>query len=609
MSVTPPLAFGLRLTFALAVCALIGGLAATRAAAEPPPEMMNYQGQLTDTSGTPITTPQTVFFSLWKNGDEATADSGTELFRESATVTPSATGVFAHQIGTGTLEAGALDPSDFRVADPIFLQVAVGSLSGVLLPRSRIVSVGYSFVADYANTAGAITGLPEVTGVVDTTGGLTVVGDLLRIDGDGLSEAEVLIGGKPARVKSRTDTAIECQVPTGLPRGLNRVAVVEAETGKASNTRFHVDVHRLIVGVFGRSGSDRIFVIDANTGDLLASFDPDSIEDTLPPMQMDFAHEGALALIPANTTNGELFAIDLTDDPPDLVDTFTPTGGSRCASVAVSPDNLAVVTSHPDNHRLRAFGFGQDFPPYSSSVLDGSTDEIEGPASSSTYSPRGCTFIGNGLLLVCASGNGSVLGYRRDPGTLDFEDDAWEITEVAAGTAPFAITRTPDQSRGLITNQSSANLRASYVSSVGLGTVVGSATGGPFALRMTVSPDSRTVMVADQAGSQPAEQGSLQRGLVNIFGLSGSSDLRNAGTYGYADYEAPNDDITRIDEDDLLQLIAIDPVDGDLAAVGIQTGSVRLYERTGGALAFVQAVGIQGGSTSNGQMLEMQFQP
>ncbi len=608
MPVTPPLALGARPTFALAVCALIGSLTATRAAADPPPEMMNYQGQLTDTSGMPITTPQTVFFSLWKGGDESTANSGAELFRESATVTPNATGIFSHQIGTGTVEA-SLDPSDFRVSEPIFLQVAVGSVGGVLLPRSRIVSVGFSFVADYANTAGAVTGLPEVTDVVDTTGGLTVVGDLLRIVGDGLSEAEVLIGGKPARVKSRTDSAIECQVPTGLPRGLNRVAVVEAETGKASNTRFHVDVHRLIVGVFGRSGSDRVFVIDANTGDLVASFDPGPIEDTLPPMQMAFAHEGALALIPANTSNGNLFAIDLTDDPPSLVDTYAPMG-SRCASVAVSPDNVAVVTSHPDGNRLRTFGFGQHFPPYSSSVLDGSTTEIEGPASSSTYSPRGNTFIGNGLLLVCASGNGTVLGYRRETGTREFEDEAWEITEIAVGTGPFAITRTHDQSRVLVTNQSSANLRSFLVSSVGVSPDFpgGSAVGGPFALRMAVSPDGRTVMVADQSGSQPAEQGALQRGLVNIFGLSGSG-LFKAGTYAYADYEDSGGNITGIDKDELLQLVAIDPVDGDLAPIGIQTGSVRIYERTGGALAFLKAVEIQGGSSSNGQMLEMQFQP
>jgi hypothetical protein len=191
----------------LAVFTLLAGATAAQ-----PPALMHYQGRLATSSGAPITTQQTVYFSLWSGGTASGANSGTRLYRESAQITPASNGVFEHWIGSGTPDAGnMLRPSDFATNNPIFLQVDVGGAT--LLPRARMTSVGYSFYASQAATASFATqaGMPRVTSVVDKTGGVVVVGDLIQINGQGLSKAEVVIGGILAPIAGpRSDSSLIC---------------------------------------------------------------------------------------------------------------------------------------------------------------------------------------------------------------------------------------------------------------------------------------------------------------------------------------------------------------------------------------------------------------
>ncbi|MDH5405956.1 MAG: hypothetical protein OEZ30_06585 [Candidatus Aminicenantes bacterium] len=124
------------------------------------PQLLNYQGRLTDDKGIPIITTITVRFSLYEGGDAATPSSGTLVYREEASVTPDDNGVFNHLIGSGTVIFGALDSTVFQTASPVFLETAIdpAGANETLLPRKQIVTVGYSFKSELADDADTVDG-------------------------------------------------------------------------------------------------------------------------------------------------------------------------------------------------------------------------------------------------------------------------------------------------------------------------------------------------------------------------------------------------------------------------------------------------------------------
>ncbi|MDH5406417.1 MAG: hypothetical protein OEX80_07750 [Candidatus Aminicenantes bacterium] len=124
------------------------------------PQLLNYQGRLTDDKGIPIITATTVRFSLYQGGDAATPGSGTLCYQEDASVTPDDNGVFSHLIGSGAVIYGALDSTVFQTADPVFLEIAIdpSGANETLLPRKQIVTVGYSFKSELADDADTVDG-------------------------------------------------------------------------------------------------------------------------------------------------------------------------------------------------------------------------------------------------------------------------------------------------------------------------------------------------------------------------------------------------------------------------------------------------------------------
>ena len=124
------------------------------------PQLLNYQGRLTDDKGIPIITPTTVRFSLYQGGDAAIEGSGTLCYQEDASVTPDDNGVFNHLIGSGTVIYGALDATVFQTADPVYLEITIdpAGANETLLPRKQIVTVGYSFKSELADDADTVDG-------------------------------------------------------------------------------------------------------------------------------------------------------------------------------------------------------------------------------------------------------------------------------------------------------------------------------------------------------------------------------------------------------------------------------------------------------------------
>jgi len=124
------------------------------------PNLLNYQGRLTDAAGNPITTATTVKFSLYQGGDATTPGSGTLVYEEDATVTPDDNGVFDHTIGSGSVVYGTLDATVFQSKYPVYLEITIdpAGVSDTLLPRKQVVTVGYSFISELAYDADRVDG-------------------------------------------------------------------------------------------------------------------------------------------------------------------------------------------------------------------------------------------------------------------------------------------------------------------------------------------------------------------------------------------------------------------------------------------------------------------
>jgi len=155
------------------------------------PSAISYQGVLLDPGGQPTAGPTNLRFRIFRGGDDTTFPSvGSLAYHESATVTPVA-GVFSHLIGTGVAAADCaggpcvLDAAVFGSGSvPVWIEVTLdpdgvaGSADDdVLLPRTRVGSVGYAYRV--ASLEGASGGNTTGTIVADQLIGRTgaVLGD------------------------------------------------------------------------------------------------------------------------------------------------------------------------------------------------------------------------------------------------------------------------------------------------------------------------------------------------------------------------------------------------------------------------------------------------
>lgn len=103
------------------------------------PQLINYQGVLTDGSGNPIKGTRSIQFSIY-----GAATEGTALWTETQTVTV--------QDGFFSVLLGSVSPMPYNLFDggERFLSLKVGS-DPEMSPRKKLVSVGFSFKANDAD--------------------------------------------------------------------------------------------------------------------------------------------------------------------------------------------------------------------------------------------------------------------------------------------------------------------------------------------------------------------------------------------------------------------------------------------------------------------------
>lgn len=140
-------------------------VSAARLAAPSIPQVISYQGRLTDAAGNPLTGDYDMRFCLY--GEPA---GGSALWCEQAAVSVSY-GVFSVLLGSITSI-----PQELFDEPDLFLGVKIGS-DDEMIPRRRIVSVGYAYRAEIALDADTVDDMhasdfastshthPEITGI------------------------------------------------------------------------------------------------------------------------------------------------------------------------------------------------------------------------------------------------------------------------------------------------------------------------------------------------------------------------------------------------------------------------------------------------------------
>jgi microcystin-dependent protein len=145
----------------------------------------------------PYTGAQAAEFKIYQGGNATTAGSGTLVYDETVTVTPAASGVFSHPLGSGTPIGPALSTAAFDTSQAVYIEIAIGGT--VLLPRLQLLGSPYASIAGIAEslksgssiTYGLSVGTLNVTGTGSTTfsvvtaSGVQINGGTLEVNGSG----------------------------------------------------------------------------------------------------------------------------------------------------------------------------------------------------------------------------------------------------------------------------------------------------------------------------------------------------------------------------------------------------------------------------------------
>jgi hypothetical protein len=177
------------------------------------PQMLSYQGRLTDTLGQPVPNGSySVAFKLY-----TVPSGGSAFWNETQSVTTKA-GLFNVLLGSVT-PIGSIP-----AAGAVYLAMAVSG-GAELTPRLRIVSAAYAYKADTANYAlaaaggGSVTSVAQATGIVCTPNPITATGTVqldstygdvryVNATGDSMSGRLVVAGSNgAAAVYGMSDTS------------------------------------------------------------------------------------------------------------------------------------------------------------------------------------------------------------------------------------------------------------------------------------------------------------------------------------------------------------------------------------------------------------------
>ncbi|NCP47473.1 hypothetical protein GW844_03750, partial [bacterium] len=209
---------------------------AAATALTPPKRQLSFQGRLTDSSGTPITTAVSVVFKLFNalTGPTQLYTTGT------CSITPDQEGIFSSLIGD-TVCGAEIPSSVFTDNRDIFLEITVGAET--LTPRQQIATVGYALNSE------TLQGYPASASAVENT--IPVMNN----DGDiilGSASPDIKstsgnfnIEGQSVSVKTTTSSGGSIVLQPDAIGGVGNVQVI---TANATGNQFRVEDVNLTSG-------------------------------------------------------------------------------------------------------------------------------------------------------------------------------------------------------------------------------------------------------------------------------------------------------------------------------------------------------------------------
>ena len=146
--------------FCSILCCFVFAVGSVQAA----PNLINYQGKLTDSGGTPVTSSVDVMFTFWNAETDGSQLGGG--FSDTDSITPNTDGIYSTLIGDASSNE---IPLEVFSGDSVYLEVQVNGGAGweTLSPRKRITSTGFALHSLSADTA--LNGVPSGFMIVGTT--------------------------------------------------------------------------------------------------------------------------------------------------------------------------------------------------------------------------------------------------------------------------------------------------------------------------------------------------------------------------------------------------------------------------------------------------------
>jgi len=265
-----------------------------------PRRQLSFQGRLSDSAGTPISTAVNVNFKLWNN-----ITAGTQLYTTgTCSVTPDADGVFNSLIGDGVCGA-EIPQSVFADNRDVYLEVTVGVET--LTPRQQIATVGYALNSETlqgypASSSATINTVPVVDNsgniniaatspsIISTSGNFNLKGQSLSLttatnsggdivlQPDAIASGQILaIGGTTTEDTFRVTNAnltsgslISGYIGNNTATGSGNLLMLSS--GSTESARFRVTADgRTTISTATASADTAAFIVDQNgTGDIFS---------------------------------------------------------------------------------------------------------------------------------------------------------------------------------------------------------------------------------------------------------------------------------------------------------------------------------------------------
>jgi hypothetical protein len=194
----------------IAICFAITMMISTAVAGVP--QLMNYQGQLTDTNGVALDTTVSMTFAIY---DDSTG--GTTVWQETQ-------GSVVVEDGICNVMLGTVDPIDYSIFDDpeLYLSIAVGG-DPEISPRTRLTTVPYAGQAAQADTA-----VFALTSGAPGESAWTRIGNIVRL----VNESDtVVIGGSTKSGEAEGNLKVDGNIVVDDPEDTKSTYVNAGEVG------------------------------------------------------------------------------------------------------------------------------------------------------------------------------------------------------------------------------------------------------------------------------------------------------------------------------------------------------------------------------------------